>query len=236
MVLELLAPLLLWIVCRHAFATRADRKAAWLIGLCALVAVVGWKDWGHEAWARDSFQVQQPAMGEPAASTVLLVGDEPQSWRVPLLPRQARYIGVATNIAETDQYRQRVRTLIAERPQLYAMLGAARDKQQLRIDRMNRWAQQLGWSVQPQCTRLRWLIARGLRAELDASQPGRCVLNIAKGRALDIAAADHAVREAAQQRLAAYGLTLDPARCRTLSSHVGQADYPYQFCELTRPD
>lgn len=175
-------------------------------------------------------------MGEPAASTVLLVGDEPQSWRVPLLPRQARYIGVATNIAETDQYRQRVRTLIAGRPQLYAMLGAARDKQQLRIDRMNRWAQQLGWSVQPQCTRLRWLIARGLRAELDASQPGRCVLHVAKGRALDIAAADRAVREAAQQRLAAYGLTLDPARCRTLSSRVGQADYPYQFCELTRPD
>lgn len=235
-VLELLAPLLLWIVCRHAFAKHADRKAAWLIGLCALVAVVGWKDWGHEAWAHDSFQVQQPMMGEPAASTVLLVGDEPQSWRVPLLPRQARYIGVATNIAETDQYRQRVRALIAERPRLYAMLGAARDKQQLRIDRMNRWAQQLGWSVQPQCTRLRWLIARGLRAELDASQPGRCVLHVAKGRALDIAAADHAVREAAQQRLAAYGLTLDPARCRTLSSRVGQADYPYQFCELTRPD
>ncbi|NYH47555.1 UNVERIFIED_ORG: hypothetical protein FHR68_001124 [Xanthomonas campestris] len=69
-VLELLAPLVLWIVSRHAFATYADRKAAWLIGLCALVAVVGWKDWGHEAWARDSFQVQQPAMGEPAASTV----------------------------------------------------------------------------------------------------------------------------------------------------------------------
>lgn len=45
-VLELLAPLVLWIVCRHAFAARANRKAAWLIGACALVAVVGWKDWG----------------------------------------------------------------------------------------------------------------------------------------------------------------------------------------------
>lgn len=139
-VLELLAPLVLWIVCRHAFAARANRKAAWLIGACALVAVVGWKDWGHESWARDSFQVEQPVLGDPAASSVLLVGDEPQSWRVPLLPSQARYIGVATNISETDHYRQRVRALIAERPQLYAMLGAARDKQQLRIDRMNRLA------------------------------------------------------------------------------------------------
>ena len=234
--LELLAPLVLWIVCRHAFAIRANRKAAWLIGLCALVAVVGWKDWGHEAWARDSFRVQQPGLSDPSASTVLLVGDEPQSWRVPLLPQQMRYIGVATNLSETDQYRQRVRVLIGERPQLYAMLGATRDKQQLRIDRMNRWAQQVGWDVQPQCTRLRWLVAHGLRAELDASQPGRCVLNVLKGKALDVAAADRAVREAAQQRLAAYGLMLDPARCRTLSSHVGQAEYPYQFCQLARPD
>ncbi|NHF64979.1 hypothetical protein FFY45_04100 [Xanthomonas hortorum] len=233
--LELLAPLVLWIVCRHAFAIRANRKAAWLIGLCALVAVMGWKDWGHEAWARDSFQVQQPGLSDPSASTVLLVGDEPQSWRVPLLPQQARYIGVSTNIAETDQYRQRVRTLIAERPQLYAMLGAARDKQQLRIDRMNRWAKQVGWDVQPQCKGLQWLVGHGLRAELDASQPGRCVLKVLKGKALDVVAADRAVREAAQQRLAAYGLTLDPARCRTLSSHVGQAEYPYQFCQLARP-
>ncbi|MCT8358171.1 hypothetical protein [Xanthomonas citri] len=235
-VLELLAPLVLWIVCRHAFAARANRKAAWLIGACALVAVVGWKDWGHESWARDSFQVEQPVLGDPAASSVLLVGDEPQSWRVPLLPSQARYIGVATNISETDHYRQRVRALIAERPQLYAMLGAARDKQQLRIDRMNRLAQQFGWERQPGCTRLRWLVARGLRAELDTSQPDRCVLAIPKGKALDIAAADQAVREAAQQRLAAYGLTLDPARCRTLSSHVGQAVYPYQFCQLALPN
>ncbi len=236
LVLELLAPLVLWVVCRHAFAVNADRKAAWLIGVCALVALVGWKDWGHEAWARDSFQVEQPALADPAASTVLLVGDEPQSWRVPLLPQQARYIGVATNLSETDRYRERVRALIAERAQLYAMLGATRDKQQLRIDRMNGWAQQFGWDTQPRCTRLRWLIARGLRAELEAVTPGRCVLQVPKGKALDIAAADRAVRESAQQRLAAYGLTLDPSRCRTLSSHVGQAQYPYQFCELARPE
>ncbi|MEA9564085.1 MULTISPECIES: hypothetical protein [unclassified Xanthomonas] len=234
LVLELLAPLVLWVVCRRAFAVNADRKAWWLIGVCALVAVVGWKDWGHEAWARDSFQVEQPALADPAASTVLLVGDEPQSWRVPLLPQQARYIGVATNLSETDQYRAQVRSLIAERSQLYAMLGATRDKQQLRIDRMNGWAQQIGWDIQPRCTRLRWLIARGLRAELEVS-PGRCVLQVPKGKALDIAAADRAVRESAQQRLAAYGLSLDPSRCRTLSSHVGQAQYPYQFCELARP-
>ncbi|MBB3803332.1 hypothetical protein FHR47_003631 [Xanthomonas arboricola] len=236
LVLELLAPLVLWIMCRHAFAAQADRRAAWLIGACALVAVAGWKDWGHESWARDSFQVEQPTMVNPAASSVLLVGDEPQSWRVPLLPRQARYIGVATNISETDQYRQRVRTLIAERSRLYAMLGAARDKQQVRIDRMNRLVKQLGWDTQPQCTRLRWLIARGLRAELQAPQSGRCMLTVPEAKALDIAVADRAIREAAQQRLTEYGLTLDPARCRTMSSHVGQAEYPYQFCELVRPD
>ncbi|MCD0277608.1 hypothetical protein JWH04_01230 [Xanthomonas melonis] len=234
-VLELLAPLVLWIVCRRAFAIQADRKAAWLIGLCALVAVVGWKDWGHEPWARDSFGITQPVLGDAAASTVLLVGDEPQSWRVPLLPQHARYIGVATNLSETDAYRRRVRELIAERPQLYAMLGASRDKQQLRVDRMNRLAQRFGWDVHPQCAQLRWLIAHGLRAELAPMQSGRCVLAVPSGKALDTAAADRAVREIAQRQLAAYGLMLDPARCVTLSSQVGQAEYPYQFCELARP-
>ncbi|WP_407468239.1 hypothetical protein [Xanthomonas campestris] len=231
-VLELLAPVVLWICCRHAFAQRADHKAAWLIGLCALVAVVGWKDWGHEPWARAAFEVTQPQIIDPARATVLLVGDEPQSWRVTLLPQQGRYIGVATNISETDAYRARVRTLVAERPQVYAMLGAARDKQQARVDRMNRWAQQFGWAAQPDCARLRWLIARGLRAELAASTPGRCLLVVPKARALDIAAADQAIREMAQQRLVAYGLTLDPAQCRTLLSRIGQAVYPYQFCTL----
>lgn len=231
-VLELLAPVVLWICCRHAFAQRADHKAAWLIGLCALVAVVGWKDWGHEPWARAGFEVTQPQIIDPARVTVLLVGDEPQSWRVTLLPQQSRYIGVATNISETDAYRARVRTLVAERPQIYAMLGAARDKQQARVDRMNRWAHQFGWAAQPDCARLRWLIARGLRAELAASTPGRCLLVVPKARALDIAAADQAIREMAQQRLGAYGLTLDPAQCRTLLSRIGQTVYPYQFCTL----
>ncbi|MEA9608440.1 hypothetical protein QY702_18890 [Xanthomonas campestris pv. plantaginis] len=235
-VLELLAPVVLWICCRHAFAQRADHKAAWLIGLCALVAMAGWKDWGHEPWARAAFEVTQPLIIDPARATVLLVGDEPQSWRVTLLPQQARYIGVATNISETDAYRARVRTLVAERPQVYAMLGAARDKQQARVDRMNRWAQQFGWDAQPDCARLRWLIARGLRAELAASTPGRCLLIVPKARALDIAAADQAIREVAQQRLVAYGLTLDPAQCRTLLSRIGQALYPYQFCMLRRAD
>ena len=233
-VLELLAPVVLWICCRHAFAQRADHKAAWLIGLCALVAVVGWKDWGHEPWARAGFEVTQPQIIDPARVTVLLVGDEPQSWRVTLLPQQSRYIGVATNISETDAYRARVRTLVAERPQIYAMLGAARDKQQARVDRMNRWAHQFGWAAQPDCARLRWLIARGLRAELAASTPGRCLLVVPKARALDIAAADQAIREMAQQRLGAYGLTLDPAQCRTLLSRIGQTVYPYQFCTLRR--
>lgn len=112
------------------------------------------------------------------------------------------------------------------------MLGAARDKQQARVDRMNRWAQQFGWDAQPDCVRLRWLIARGLRAELATSTPGRCLLVVPKARALDIAAADQAIREMAQQRLVAYGLTLDPAQCRTLLSRIGQTVYPYQFCTL----
>lgn len=231
--LELLAPLALWLCCQRLFAAaRARTVAACLVLFSAVIALGGWNDWGHESWARHSIQVQPPPIDVPASSTVLLVGNQPQAWRIALLAPAARYVGVASNLAESDAYRARVRALVAERPQLYALWDATQDKQSPRVERMNRWARRLGWSAGPECPQLRWLTAHGLRAELDASRPGLCQLRVPEHKAREVVAADHRLLEQAQQQLLAYGVKLDPARCRRLSSQIGQGEYPYQFCRL----
>ncbi|MCC4601452.1 hypothetical protein [Xanthomonas melonis] len=231
--LEVVAPLALWLCCQRVFAApQAPWMGGGLVAFSALIALGGWNDWGRESWAWRSFRVEQPGIAQPAAATVLLVGDEPQAWRVALLPAQTRYVGVATNLPASDAYRDRVRALLAERPQHYAMLGAVMDKQVPRIQRMNRWAQRFGLSAQPDCTGLRWLVGHGLRAELDTTQPGQCMLRVLRQKAEVVEAANRQLRDTARQQLLSYGVSLDPANCRTLSSQIGQGFYPYQFCEV----
>jgi uncharacterized integral membrane protein len=129
-VLDLLMPLALWFACRHAVAkTQATKVAGVLIGLAALVALIGWNDWGRASWAWRSFQVQLPTLAEPRRSLVLLVGNEPQSWRIAFLPPSAIYASVASNFPESQVYRQRISGLFAMRSERYALLPAVYDKQ-----------------------------------------------------------------------------------------------------------
>ncbi|WP_218569662.1 glycosyltransferase 87 family protein [Pseudomonas sp. Hp2] len=233
-VLELLAPLLAWIGCQYVFpARRARLVAACLVGACALVSLGGWNDWGHEPWSREGFAVQAPAMAEPGRSAVLLVGDEPQSWRIPSLPADAAYLSVASNFPESAAYAERVAALLARRPRHYAMLRAEVDRKALRVERMNAWAARLGLADQDDCRALRWLVEHGMRARLDDSQAGACRLVPRPGTTRDIAAEDKAIQAASGQKLARYGLALDVASCRRMSSWIGQTEYPYQWCRVT---
>ncbi len=232
-VLELLAPLVLWCLCTRVLARRlAGRVAGVLVAGSALVALTGWADWGHEPWAARAFAVQAPPMREPARSLVLMVGDAPQSWRIAGMPPQATYASVASNFPESDAYRQAIGTLFAQHAERYALMPATVDKKARRAQTLDRWSQRLGLSAQPGCRTLRWLVARGLRADLDETVPGRCRLVPRAGTGLDLAAADRAIREDAQRRLAGYGLALAPASCRTLASRIGLTDDPYQACEV----
>jgi hypothetical protein len=228
--LELLAPLLLWELARRVFVPAfAVRAAGVLLAGCAAVALFGWADWGHEGWARRAFTVPAPAMSEPARSAVLLVGDEPQAWRVPFLPASAQYLGVATNFPATPAYRDEVKRRLQARAHWYAMLPVVVDKKSRRIDKMNAWAARLGWDRQPDCATLRWLVGHGLRARLDEA-PGGCRLLPRAGTTMDVSGGDAAIRQQAQARLAAYGLALQASGCVRMASWVGAEEYPYQWC------
>lgn len=231
---ELLAPLVLWVGLRRLLPGRIAAPAArWTLIACALVALAGCGDWGHERWARTAFRVQAPALPQPARSLVLLVGDAPQSWRIPFLPAQAAYASVASNFPESPAYAARVRAMLAERGQGYALLPATVDRNAERLLRLNALAARLGLDRGPECRLMRRLARKPVRAAL-AEHAGRCRWTMLPERAIDIAAGDRQALALADQQLARYGLMLQPGTCAVHDAWVGQARFPYQWCRVGR--
>lgn len=232
--LELLAPLLLWCACTALLpSARGIRVAGWAVAACVVVSLSGRGDWGHERWAASAFEVQQPEMAEPLQSVVLLVGGEPQAWRVPLLPAEARYASVASGFPESEGYRARVASMLAERPQHFAIIPGAPDGARARFEALNAKVAMLGMDRGPDCARLEWLARRlkGLRAVVEQRE-GSCVLVPRSGPEQPIVQREAEERANAQARLAAYGLALAADTCVTLESRIGQGRYPYQWCRL----
>src|SRR5690606_692891 len=157
--LVLLAPLALWVLLRQLAPQRAGMgKRA--VGMCAAVSLLGWTDWGHAGWSRQIARVEAPARIE--AETVLLVGDEPGSWRLPFLPEGPVYAGPAGNFPESEAYGLRVREMVARRGRALALLSADAAAWQelvrtegLRNAGYNRWAARLGLD-RGDCPLLRW--------------------------------------------------------------------------------
>jgi len=145
--LELLAPLALWLLARRALpAAPAEKWAAGLIAVCAVAGCLTAKTWGHDDW---DYTVDVPPMKQPQTATVLVVGEElhqipwinkwgqptaltvggePQAWRIPFLPEEAAYIGIATAFPSSPGYEERARKMVAERGgAIYALFPGAQD-------------------------------------------------------------------------------------------------------------
>ncbi|WP_080934107.1 DUF2029 domain-containing protein [Xanthomonas albilineans] len=229
---ELLAPLLLWVGLRRLLPARVAAPAArWTLIACAAFALYGRGEWGHERWAREAFRVQAPSLPQPGRSLVLLVGDAPESWRIPFLPTQAAYASVASNFPETPAYAVRVRAMLAARGQGYALLPAEVDRNVEHLQRLNAVAARLGLDRGPDCVLMRRLAHRLRRAgvEVDA---GRCRWVLPPEQAIDVAAVDRQIQALAVQQLARYGLALQPDSCQIYQAWIGQERFPYQWCRL----
>jgi hypothetical protein len=233
--LELIAPLLLWCACVALRPSpRGMRMGGWAIGVCVLISLAGWGNWGHERWASNAFEVQQPRIDSPGESVVLLVGGDPQAWRVAFLPRSVRYAAVASNFPESEGYRAHLRQMLLDRPQQFAIFPGSSDKLAARFESLNAKVAMAGLDRESDCAKLRWLTRRlkGLRSDVQVTD-GRCVLIPRNGALQSVMEAEAEQRALAQSRLAAYGLMLVPGSCITLTSRIGQGQFPYQWCRLT---
>lgn len=228
--IEVLVPLVLW----WSWPRLLPAGLLWLrvpvLVLLALHAFHATRDWGSAPWRAQAFDVAPPPMASPDDSVVVIVGGEPQAWRVPLLPHGAIYASLGSNLPASPAYAEAVQTMLQSRPHRYAMLHANVDRGAARLERINAWARRLGWDAQPGCGRLRWLSRLDKRTTLDDSVPGHCVLR--PRRPVDVTAADATARETAQAQLAALGWRFDAAGCRTLPARIGGDPFPYQWCRL----
>ncbi len=242
--LELLAPLALWLLLRWLAPGRA-RLRHFAVLACAAVSLLGWNDWGHAGWARQAARVEAPARLD--AGTVLMVGDEPNAWRLPYLPPGPAYVGVAGNVPESDAYAARVRQKVAAGGTALALLSADAEaweaQNRLRESknaRYNRWASRL-WLDRGDCPVMRWAASRTrsrVLLEPARSPTGRCQLAMADAAGavpaagLARQAAADRMRQTRQMLAARYGLVLDLPGCQVYRSWVGTAAYPYQLCPV----
>jgi len=229
-VLEVLAPLMLWCgLCALLPGRLGGRVALLVVVVCAGVALPGLGRWGHAPWTSRAFSVQAPAMAKPPRSLVLLVGGEPQSWRIPLLPPEAAYASVGSNFPESPDYRMRLMAMATERPQIYVMLPAVSDRRQLKANQANQWAQRLGFDGALGCRMLRRMAAKRDGVEVLQESGGRCRLNVPADNT-DAAQRDKQIVMHAAAVMPAYGLRLNVTSCTTLDARIGQGRYPYQWC------
>ena len=250
-VLELLAPLVLWLLlCGTVRGRAGDRLAAIAVAFCALVALAGWSDWGHARWNSTAVRVETPPA--PVPGVVLLVGDEPQSWRIPWLAPESVYVGVASNFPESPVYALRVREMLAGGDRAMAMLPADADgwnekmrEKRERIEKHNRWAARIGLD-RGDCIALRWIAGRSRSRDLvePADSPsGRCRLALA-GTAGDVETGNRFAledrrreeRERMEQLAMAleqrYGLRVDLDACSVHGSWIGKESFPYRMCPV----
>lgn len=237
--LELLAPLMVWILAGRIFPpARAARIGGWLLAVATL-AVFPFVSWGHAGWAAPNFSASVPPLARPADTVVFTAhGDPPMGWLATFFPHEVRVIALAGGFPESPAWLERVRAAVTERPgPHYVMLAAARSEKENSLQRKRALVDALGLTDDAAaCARLERLTQRG-RFHVDVrlvDQPGRaCTLELQQRYVADLPQQDRARMQATKERLAHYGLAVDDSACQTYMAKAGTAPYPFRFCPVT---
>ncbi len=239
--LELVAPLLLWLLI-HTFAcaARARRIAGWLL-LAASVAVLPFTTWGHAGWSGRAFTADTPAIAQPGRAVIFQSSlDSPMGWLAQFMPPEAAVVGLGSGFPESPLYIERMRQLAARRggPH-YIMFPLATDKRATGMQRKAALARSLGLTgSEAGCRKLEWL-TRHVRMKAQVERGGQhtalaagqvCTLALQPQYRKDTAPENRAMEAEAARRLALHGWAYDPATCVDYRAAVGTEPYPYRMC------
>lgn len=241
--LELLAPVLVWVLCHGLMtASRAQRVAGWALAACVLYTLP-FVTWGHSGWTAQAFRAEAPQLAQPQASVVYMVRT-PMAWLTRFFQPEVAFMAIGSGFPESGVYLQRMRAQAAARTgQHYVMLPAAANIRQGGVERKLALARALGLTASAaDCTRLAgWLGKVRFQVEVQALEPvpaaasgQACTLVLQPQYRVDLAAEDAALQTEVQGHLAHYGLTLLPAGCRTYPAYVGTEAHPYRLCPVQR--
>lgn len=242
-VLELLAPLALWLLIRRITQARVEKVLnPAVLSMIFLAALLGMESWGHARLASESISVQVPELDEPEERVVVLVGDQPQAWRLPWWPEQVAFVGLATNFPENEQFRaEAMRRLRARNGPHLTMIPAAVPPGRSRLDTVNHWLALRQIAADGKlCEFLEGIAAdRDLDLELQPIPGTRsdqlvCQFHSPEGTEteIDLATQNRRIAEQNAARLSPYGLKLQIASCTSYDSWIGEQPLPYQTCRI----
>lgn len=238
--IELLAPLVAWVLL-HALLTApvARRAGGWILAICLLV-VFPFSTWGHSDWAWRSFRADVPAFAQPDQTVLVApIADPPLGWLVELFPREIRVVTV-DGFPETPAWVARILQAIDERrgPH-YALLSGAVDDSRRRLAIRLSLAGRLGlMDNESGCRRLEWLAGKlRQRVQVVPAPPGSgqaCTLETQPQYRTDVAQKNAETAQRAGAVLARYGLRIDASACTVHDAFTGAEAKPYQLCPVAR--
>jgi hypothetical protein len=235
--LELIAPLMVWLLLHGLLKARAARMAGRWILLLSTIAVFPFVTWGHTSWARDGFSVADPGIADSAASMVYTAhAHPPMGWMVKYLPPQLAVVSLGGGFPESPGYVAKVRAMAASRPgPHYVMLAAHANHEEVTLEKKNAVVSALGLTGgQQACARLAgWMKEVRFHADVQMLDAQHCRLVLQPQYQQDLAAMDRAVVAAAGVSLARYGVVVQPDSCRRHAAAIGAEPAPYQLCRVT---
>lgn len=237
--LELLAPLMAWIlVGRIIQRPVAARLAGWLLAATTVV-VFPFMTWGHAGWTATGFSAQLPPFARPASTIVFTAhAHPPMGWLANFFPADVRVVALGSGFPESPAYLERIQAAIAERQgPHYVMLALAKNEKESSLRRKQELVDMLGLTADANsCARLDRLLQR-VRFQVQVKpleHEGRqCTIELQARYAVDLAARDRTVMQAARDNLGRYGLAIDEAGCQAYPAAVGDESYPFRLCPVT---
>lgn len=94
MVIEMLAPLGIWLMLRRLDGSIGRRRILSLVCIGAVLITTQPADWGRVRWGSDYFGAELPKLDDPDHSLVLMTGIHAISYVIPLFPPKVRFLRI----------------------------------------------------------------------------------------------------------------------------------------------
>jgi hypothetical protein len=250
-VLDLLAPALLATLCWRLRGARAVPRLLWVVlAFFSAVSLLNLKTWGKADWADAAYAVELPPIASPEKTAVLMVGNQPQSWKAQHFPPGTVFAGFGGNFPGSAAWNAELRRWLDRREHVVAVIQlpeAVSTKQVSGPYLFNAAARAIAaiplLATEGRCGVARALVARmffksGLQAQ--AERDGdvvRCRLSLPAQPTLSDQALAHAKQKAmadASGLLAAHDLRLDRLSCAVRAAFIGSVLFPYVACAVER--
>jgi hypothetical protein len=122
--LELLAPLLFWLLMGYLLPPPRARSWSRALLLLAVCSVLSSASWSRARWGPQAYDVATPDLPQPRQSVVLML-HAPMGWLVPFFPDTLAFVSLGAGFPASPAYVARMHAMLAERSgPHYAMLAA----------------------------------------------------------------------------------------------------------------